>query len=364
MTLAPSLTLRSMTARPVRVPLRRPLVTGAGPIESAPLVLIDIHTHEGVVGHAYVVCYVERLLAPVCRLLEESFTLIQGQIVAPLEIAQTFERAYRIPGLRGLVSYALAGIDVACWDALARGAGLPLVRLLGAASRAIPAYNSNGLSVADPRATGDEALALLAEGFDAVKLRLGYSTLEDDVRAVRSVKDAVATGNAIMCDYNQALSVSDALLRGKALDAEGVEWIEEPIAHDDFDGCARVADSIATPIQLGENLIGSRDVLQAVEAHASDLLMFDLMRIRGVTGWLRAAAIAEAAGIQVSSHLFPEVSAHLLAATPTAHWLEYVDWANPILSEPLSVTGGRVQPSTSPGTGVSWDEDAVEAFAV
>ena len=92
--------------------------------------------------------------------------------------------------------------------------------------------------------------------------------------------------------------------------------------------------------------------------------MFDLMRIRGVTGWLRAAAVAEAAGIQVSSHLFPEVSAHLLAATPTAHWLEYVDWANPIFSEPLSVTAGRVQPSTSPGTGVSWDEAAVNAFAV
>ncbi|HTU68966.1 MAG TPA: enolase C-terminal domain-like protein [Candidatus Baltobacteraceae bacterium] len=364
MTVAPSLTLRSIGVRPVRVPLRRPVMTGAGLIESAPLVLIDLHTHEGVTGHAYVVCYVERLLAPVCRLLEESFALIQGVAVAPLDIAQTFERAYRIPGLRGLVSYALAGIDVACWDALARGAGLPLAAFLGAAPHAIPAYNSNGLGVADPSATGDEALALLAEGFDAVKLRLGYSTLEDDVRAVRSVKDAAGAGVPIMCDYNQALGVPDAVLRGKALDAEGLAWIEEPIAHDDYDGCAHVADSIATPIQLGENLIGSRDVLRAVQAHASDLLMFDLMRIRGVTGWLRAAAIAEAAGIDVSSHLFPEVSAHLLAATPTAHWLEYVDWANPILSEPLRVTGGRAQPSTGPGTGVSWNEDAVKAFAV
>ena len=261
MKLAPNLTLRSITVRPVRVPLRRPLMTGAGLIESAPLVLIDIHTHEGVAGHAYVVCYVERLLAPVCRLLEESFALIAGQAVAPLDIAQTFERAYRIPGLRGLVSYALSGIDVACWDALARGAGLPLVRLLGAVPRAIPTYNSNGLSVADPRATGDEALALLAEGFDAVKLRLGYSTLEDDVRAVRSVKVAVGAENAVMCDYNQALCVPDAVLRGKALDAEGLAWIEEPVAHDDFAGCARVADSIATPIQLGENLIGSRECL-------------------------------------------------------------------------------------------------------
>ncbi|MGC2128807.1 MAG: enolase C-terminal domain-like protein [Candidatus Aquilonibacter sp.] len=353
-----------MTARPVCVPLRRPLMTGAGPIESAPLVLIDIHTHEGVDGRAYIVCYVERLLAPVCHILEESFTLIRGQAVAPLEIAQTFERAYRIPGLRGLVSYALSGIDVACWDALARGAGLPLVRLLGAATRAIPTYNSNGLSVADPSATGDEALALLAEGFDAVKLRLGYSTLEDDVRAVRAVKNAVGAGNSIMCDYNQALLVPDAILRGKALDAEGLTWIEEPIVHDDYAGCARVAESIATPIQLGENLIGSREVSRVIETHASDLLMFDLMRIRGVTGWLQAAALAEAAGIQVSSHLFPEVSAHLLAATPTAHWLEYVDWANPILSEPLRVTGGRVEPSAGLGTGVSWDEDAVKAFAV
>jgi mandelate racemase len=102
----------------------------------------------------------------------------------------------------------------------------------------------------------------------------------------------------------------------------------------------------------------------ALAQRASDLVMPDVDRIGGVTGWLAAAALADVAGIPLSSHLYPEVSAHLLAATSTAHWLEYVDWAAPILAEPLTVTDGAVSPPDRAGTGVQWDEDAVTRYRV
>ena len=133
------------------------------------------------------------------------------------------------------------------------------------------------------------------------------------------------------------------------------------MAHD-YEGHAWIAREIRTPIQCGENWWGPLDLRHAIQAQASDFVMLEAMKMGGVTGWRRAAAIAEAHGIKVSTHLWPEVSAHLLSVTPMAHWLEYADWWNMILEEPLQVEGGFAIPSTAPGSGVSWNEEAVQKF--
>ena len=101
----------------------------------------------------------------------------------------------------------------------------------------------------------------------------------------------------------------------------------------------------------------------AVALKACDLAMPDLMRIGGVTGWLAAAGIAQQAEMKLSSHLYPEVSVHLLAASPTAHWLEYVDWAAPFLAEELEIANGVARVPERPGTGIEWDDQAVAHYA-
>ncbi len=105
------------------------------------------------------------------------------------------------------------------------------------------------------------------------------------------------------------------------------------------------------------------DMLHAIEAQASDYLMPDVMKIGGVSGWLRAATLAHAKGIRVSNHLWPEISARLLCCTPTAHWLEYADWWNPILAAPLRIEKGMAIVGDTFGTGVEWNEGAVSQFA-
>jgi len=174
------------------------------------------------------------------------------------------------------------------------------------------------------------------------------------------VRRAVGDGVALMADYNQALSVAEALRRVEALAGAGLAWVEEPTLADDYAGHAQIRAKAALPIQMGENWWGPHDMAKGLAAGASDLGMPDAMKIGGVTGWLRAAALAEAAGLPISSHLFPEISAHLLAVSPTAHWLEYVDWAEPILQEPLHVAGGSVTAPEAPGCGIAWDEAGVQ----
>ena len=257
----------------------------------------------------------------------------------------------------------MAGLDIALWDALAQAAGLPLARLLGGTLDPVPAYNSNGLGLIPPETAGDEALELLAEGgFTALKVRVGRDRAADDLRAVRRVRDAVGSDVTLVADYNQGLALGDALERCRALDAEGLTWIEEPLRYDDLDGHARLAHDISTPVMLGENFYGPRAMLAAIQAQACDLVMPDLMRIGGVTGWLQAAALADSTGLPMSSHLYPEVSAHLLRVTPTRHWLEWQDWADPVLARPFEVRDGLLHPPDVPGTGLAWDEDAVARY--
>ncbi len=360
--MTPLLTIRSLRTVGVEVPMARPLGTSAATVRAAPLLLIDLETDEGVSGRSYLFCYVRSAAPAIAGVLNEMIAAVKGDRVAPVEIAAKLARRYTLIGVQGIVRMALAGLDVACWDALSIAAGMPLAAFLGGVPKAVPAYNSNGLGLMAPEAAADEALELLAGGFRGVKLRLGHPTLEADLATVRAVRRRLPDEVALMVDFNQALSTTEAIRRGRALDAEGVYWIEEPIRHDHYAGCAAVAHELVTPVQIGENFSGVKDMAAALDAHACDYVMPDLERIGGVTGWQRAAGLASAAGIELSSHLFPEVSAHLLSVTPTCHWLEYVDWAAPILAEPLRIADGAAMTPTTPGNGLSWNDEAVARY--
>lgn len=356
----PQLTVRDIRATAIRVPLNFVLGTSAQAIRDATLLLVDLHTEEGVTGRAYQFCYAPKAAGAVRIFLDDALTAIKGAHADPAEVWHALHKRYVLIGVQGIVRMAMSMIDVACWDAVSKAAGLPLATYLGAAPRPIPAYNSCGLGLMAPQAVADEAEKLLAMGFRAVKLRLGYATLEEDIAAARAVRKRVPDSAAIMSDFNQALSADEALRRGRALDSEGLYWIEEPVRHDDYAASAALARAIATPVQIGENFSQVYDMEKALAAQACDFVMPDLERIGGVSGWLRAAALARETRMQMSSHLYPEVSAHLLAATPTAHWLEYVDWANAFVTEPLRIVDGHAVASDRPGNGLEWDEALVK----
>jgi len=355
----PALTLRGVRAVAVEVPMRHVLGTSAATVRAAPLLLVDVDTEQGIVGRTYIFCYRRSGARAIAQVVEEAAELVRGEAIAPLSMAATLQRRYALLGVTGIVRMALSALDAALWDAVAVAAAQPLATLLGAAPRPIRAYNSCGLGLMSPAAAADEAERLLEGGFEAVKLRLGYSTLDEDLAVTRAVRRRLPDAVQLMVDYNQALSVDDALTRGRALQSEGVAWLEEPIRHDDHRGNAAIAQALDLPLQIGENFNGPQALELALDARACDLVMPDVARIGGVSGWLQAAATAAARGVPMSSHLMPELSGHLLAATPTCHWLEYVDWADVLVQEPLRIEGGHALVPDRPGAGMVWDEAAV-----
>ena len=355
--LAPTrLTVRSVTTRAVAVPLNFALGTSVAVIRTVPLLLVDLLTEEGIVGRAYLFGYTSGGAKSIALLLAEAVDMIKGQPVRPQSVYDMLVRRFALIGVTGTTRMAISALDMALWDAAAVSVGLPLCELLGASRRPVPAYDSRGLGLMPSGKLADEADALLAKGMRAIKLRLGYPTLGGDLAALRAVRGRIPREVLVMADYNQALSTAEAIRRGRALQTEGIAWLEEPIRHDDYRGNAEIARTLDVPLQIGENFNGPEAMAEAFAANACDYVMPDAGRIGGVTGWMRAAGMAAARGIEMSSHLMPEASAHLLAATPTAHWLEYVDWADAFLAEPLAVIDGAVTPSDRPGAGLAWDE--------
>ena len=357
--------IRSIRVRAVAAPMKRPLVTSVGSVTLAALLLIDLETDEGIVGRSYLFALGKHNLAPLAKLLEAMAEMVKGDEVAPFDLERKLRAKYALLGVHNIVLFAIAGIDMAAWDALGQALKQPLARLLGAKPRPILAYNSKGLGLLPEKELVKEAVELVEEGFGAVKLRMGRPEAKQDLHMLRAVKKEIGPEVTLMVDFNQALSVAEAVRRGRMIDDEGgVYWIEEPIRADDFAGCAEIRRQLETPVQIGEKFMGPEQMAQALAAGACDYVMPDAERIGGVTGWMRAAALAQGAGIEMSSHLFPEVSCHLLAATPTCHWLEYVDWANPVLQEPVALKDGHVLIPEGPGIGLKWDEQAVQRHLV
>ncbi len=348
--------IRSLTTRGMVVPLKFTLGTSAAIVKSVPLLLVDLLNEDGVTGRAYTFCYRPSGAVAISSHLSEAIDLLKGKRVTPFDVTQTLSRQFALLGVTGSVRMALSLMDMAMWDTMAQMQGVPLSSLLGSRPKPLLAYDSRGLGLMDPDRLAEETKTLLESGLGAVKLRLGYPSLSEDLAALNAVRSSIRDDVEIMVDYNQALTSAEAIRRGRELEKEGIYWLEEPIAHEDYEACAAVARELRVPVQIGENFNGPEGLLRAIGVQASDYVMADVARIGGVTGWLHAAGVASAHGIKMSSHLMPEISAHLLCATPTGHWLEYVDWADAIVQEPLIIRDGMVLTSERVGSGISWDE--------
>lgn len=356
------LTFRRLVARPVLLTLPRPVVARIATIPHWPLILLDLETEEGIIGRAYLEPYVPKSMPYLVAMLNDMSEMLSGDTLAPTEIYEKTRKSLHFVGYAGLNMIAASGVDMVVWDALARAANMPLCSLLGGSPGAVRAYNSNGLWLQTPDEVAAEALELRDEGgFTGLKLRLGRDNPADDLATLEAVRKAVGDRMALMVDYNQGLDLAEAMQRCRQIDGHGLEWIEEPIVYDNFHGYANLRSDLQTPLMIGENFYGPREMHQALQVGACDLVMPDFMRIGGVTGWIRSAGIAAGWGVPMSTHLYPEVGAHVMRVTETAHWLEWQSWADPILQEPYALEDGNLIIPDKLGLGLDWNEDVVAA---
>lgn len=354
------LTIRSLTARCVAAPLFRPLRTASGSIPNSPLLLLDVESEQGIGGRAYVFAYTTLTLRAMQAFVGDLEEMIRGRPAAPVALALELEGRFRLMGRQGLVGMVLSGLDMALWDLQGRAQNRPVVELLGGRVQPVPTYDSYG--IVDPAVDRGSLEESVEKGFRAIKVKIGAADMAWDLANVGGVREVIGPDLRLMVDYNQSLSVPEAQRRIERLAEFDITWVEEPVPAEDLAGHARIRGSSPIPIQTGENWWFGHDMAHAFAAGACDFCMPDLMKIGGISGWLRAMGQAEAAAVPVSSHLFIEASAHVLPVTPLAHYLEFLDIAGAVVAEPSMFADGCVTPR-GPGLGMDWDEAAVTRYS-
>lgn len=332
--------------------LPSPLLTASGQLTNAALVLVKLTSKCGVEGHSYLFSPNAKLLAALASAVSVAFEEVKDRSCSPEANTDYLLDKFKLFGGTGILTMAFAAIDMASWDLLGRALGKPLYRLWGGTNTSIPSYESSGLSIGSFDQVLDQAKTFLSNGNSRMKVRLGYETIDQEVSLLSRLKDELGDQIELMVDYNQGLTFDQALERCKELDDLGLTWIEEPILADMLEKAAELTAATKTPIQLGENLWSLTEVKRALNLGSSDYLMPDVAKIGGATQWLRAAKMAERHGAKVSSHLYPEISAHLMASISNAHYLEYADWTKLQFSGHSSPTNNNVMLSDVSGVGL------------
>ena len=350
--------------RVVRMPFEKPIASALGRLDGCGCILVYIHTDEGLVGENLVFTLNDRRTRVLRQMIDELADLLIGQDAG--HIAGFWARAWKdinFFGHKGISVVGISALDGALWDLAGKAAGLPLYRLLGGARDRVPAYHSGGLWLdrgIDELAR--EAQDMVAQGFRAVKMRLGLPDPRQDAERVRAVRAAIGPGIKLMADANQGLNEAQAIRLGRLLEEYDLTWFEEPLPAWDLEGLARVAEALDTPIASGETEYTRYGFRSMLTLRSADVLMPDLQRVGGVSEFMRVGHMAESHDVPVSSHLFPETSLQVLGALSNAIFLEYMPWFSSLYREPMEFSDGMAVVPERPGWGHTFDERRIAAL--
>lgn len=352
--------------RLLSIPLERPLLTAAFPIPAIDTAFVQVRTAGGLEGVAWSFAFGAGRVKAMVQLADDLGKLAVGtDALATEALWRKLSKAVGFLGPRGMAAAAISAIDTACWDIKGKAAGLPVYRMLGAYRGEVEAYASQGLWLDRSRAElADEACSLVEKGFHAVKMRAGIADEVEDVARVRAVREAIGPDVKLMVDVNQAWDLKQTLRMAERLAEFDLFWLEEPMPFEQVDDYILATEAIPMPLCAGESNYYKDEILRLVRERAVDYVMPDLMRMGGVTDWLKAAHTAESFGAKVTPHLFMEHSAHLAAACPNVTWQEYQPWWQPVMASPIEMKNGNIVLSDRPGFGFDIDSDAVASFEV
>jgi L-alanine-DL-glutamate epimerase-like enolase superfamily enzyme len=359
--------ITSIKTRTVELPADEPLADAPdNPEGKRPFVTLELGIDAGIEGIG-VTFFGGAITGALRRAVDELGALIKGDDPLRAEaIARKLRDAAGSAGPAGLFTLAHSAIDMALWDIKAKAANLPLWKLLGGARERVPTYASGALMRGLTLERAEKSARTLVEkGFREVKMQLalpGETSPEREVERARVIREAVGSETTLMVDINQRWRPEQAMDIGRRLEGFHLGWLEDVTVADDYAGLARVADALATPVTGGEYLWGIAPFQHMLDAHSVDIVMVDLVRVGGITQWLKVAGMAVAFNLPVVSHLIPEVHVHLIGAIPNGLTVEYMPWLVPLFKEVPVQQGGELVMPTAPGLSLEFDQATLDRY--
>jgi L-alanine-DL-glutamate epimerase-like enolase superfamily enzyme len=353
------------------IPPGESVTLGIGRAVKRDAVVVKVTTQGGLVGYGE--SHHGRAHTAIAQLVNTTLRqLILGMNAADVVGCwkAIYSRQLSSHGMGAGCAMAMSGIDMALWDIRGKALNLPLWKLLGGARDRVPTYASGalmrGLSL-DRVVTA--AGRLKEKGFREMKTQLalpGETTPAKEVERMQRVREAIGPDIKLMCDINQRWRVEQAIDIGRRVEDAGVGlfWLEDVTTADDYPGLARVTAALSTPVAGGEYVWGIVPFRHMVEARSVDIVMIDLVRVGGITQWMKVAGMAEAFNLPVVSHLIPEVHVHLIGAIPNGLTVEYMPWLTRLFEEVPQPVNGELAMPTAPGLGLNFNRQTIDRYRV
>jgi L-alanine-DL-glutamate epimerase-like enolase superfamily enzyme len=357
--------LKEISARHLTLPLKRPIRSAIHHIEQIHVLLTEVRDEDGHAGFGAAIAFRGEFIESMLAIVRDVAPMVRE--MSPEHIGAVREamlQRVNYVGLSGVAIQAISTVDSALWVLLAERAQQPLYVLLGACTQRLEAYHGHGLWIGTTGdALADEAKRYVGEGYRAIKLRVGLNNLAADLERVERVRRAIGPQTVLMIDANQGQDPLYARRLGFALEPYDIFWYEEPVAYTDVDNHAMLAAQLRVPIATGQSEYLERGMLGYLRARACQILMPDVCRMGGITGWRNAAALAAAFSTPISNHMYIEFGQHLQASISNRTYTDTIDWLNPIFDRPIRMEDGVIVLPDEPGIGMRLNRKAIEQFA-
>lgn len=337
---------------PLPNPLANPITSGA----TVATILAVVCTDQGVAGQGYGWTIGSQRAKFIAGATEVAAQFALGRDPTRMDaIWSDYEAFSNFVGTSGLATMGMSILDIAFWDIACRSLNVPLWKLLGGHKDKARMY----LNMISADASGKASTDALHRAFEAgwaagyrnFKARMGLNPPMEDARRVRELVAAMGGKGQLAIDIAQRWGTVESRAACYEMDDIGLMWIEDPLHQDNYAGMRALADSLDTPLCTGENAYGVRGAVRIMDEIGCPYVMLDLERCGGITGWRKAAAIAESRNVRMTTHVYPHIGVHLVCGTPSATIGEYLPWWDDLLGGPIAVEDGFARPGSAPGVG-------------
>lgn len=347
---------------PVPQPVRQP-----SPMKTINPLIVQLTADNGLEAFGLAVVPNEPYAKSLKVIVETLREIIIGQDV--FRPAEAWQKLYGGTGWMGhngyggYGMYAIAAIDTALWSMRAKALGIPLCQLLGGYRERVPVYASHLLFLNwNLDELQKDAASLVEQGFRAMKMRMGDKPIDVELERLKTVREAIGKDVDILIDATWSWTVSETIRIGRKIEEYNVYWLEDPLASNDPDQLAQVANALDVPIVAGETYCTKYGFRELIDKRAADIIMVDLQSVGGITQWMKVAVMAEAWNLPVVSHLFHDFSVHLVAAVPNGLIIEYLPWVDVIYQTPPVVKDGYIEIPKIPGLGLELNPEALKKY--
>ncbi len=340
--------------------LKKPISDATHTLSEISFLVLRLKLRNGIVGESYLLSFQYSPEAIKGALRDCSDAVIGHAVNETVLVYDKLNHLHEYFGQNGLLRWVQGAINIAMWDAWGKFLQQPLWKLWGTYKEKVPLYGSGGWISYSIDELLEEVTSYVGRGFKAVKIKVGSPSWKTDVERLKKVREAVGNDVNIMMDANQGMKLPEAVLLAKAANDLDINWFEEPLHHENFDGFQSLKNQTGISLAMGEREFNTQPLIELIKRKAIDIWQPDILRIGGVEAWKESASIAAGFHIPVLPHYYKDYDVPLLCTIPNGVGAESFDWIDGLIDNPMQIKDGFAYPHQQPGWGFNLIDDCLQ----